>query len=133
MESTQLILTDVSYHMQMPWFHCSKNKVDVHPIPQYSVSVYSKYRENGQPMFSMFFNVKRIFIKEIKNAWKICVLEAEMSSRLRLLDHWALQNASLAKAQEQCRFHEAMHQVVVCGHCYPYAKDIYLQRLTRCV
>ena len=99
----------------MPWFQSDRPRVDVSPNPQYSVSVYSKYRENGQPMFSMFFNVQRTFLKEIKNAWKLCVLEAKTSRRLALLDHWVLQNASFAKVQEKCRFHAAMYDLVVCA------------------
>jgi hypothetical protein len=73
--------------MQMPWFQDVGGKVEVSPIPQYSLGVYSKYRQNRQPMFSMFFNVQLPFIREIKNAWKLCVLESETSPRLRLLDH----------------------------------------------
>jgi hypothetical protein len=106
--------------MQMPWFQDVGDKLDVSPIPQYSIGVYSKYRQNHQPMFSMFFNVQLPFIREIKNAWKLCVLESETSPRLRLLDHWALQNVSFAKAQERCRFHEALYQIVVCESMIPY-------------
>lgn len=98
----------------MPWVHRSREEIAVSPIRQYSISVYSRYREDGRPMFSVFFNVKRSMIKDIKNAWKHCVLDVSTSSPLRLLDHWALQSASLARLQEECRFQEALYEVIVC-------------------
>ncbi|KAF3921793.1 hypothetical protein AA313_de0203170 [Arthrobotrys entomopaga] len=112
-ETDECHFHDLSYHLPLPWFMKPNNSSEgaYSPISQYGVSVYARYRHDGQPMVSIYTNFRRLWIREVVNAWKISVLQVTHPRRVCLADHWTFLNINLSRAFEKSRFHDALYDL----------------------
>ena len=97
----------------MPWLYHQKEYWFNSPSAGYSLSVYAKFRENGQPMLTIYYNVMEEWVEDIKVAWYQSVVRPRQNSGPRLLDHWMVFSKSISRLQESGRFYDAMLSLYV--------------------
>ena len=97
----------------MPWLYRQERRRFNSPSAGYSLSVYAKFRENGQPMLTIYYNVMEEWVEDIKVAWYRSVAHPRQNSDPRLLDHWTVFSKSMSRLQEHGRLYDAMLSLYV--------------------